>query len=141
MKYTYARKRNLIKRINEIDDKCYLIDIFNIISIDNPEVTETDDGISIVFDSLSDETYAKISSYVTKYKKNMKDIEKKNNHDYNDHLKNISVNNMFQPKLRYSNNEKSVLKRRQYVQELNNECEYQEFDIGLLSSDNKKNEK
>jgi len=63
-KYDYDKKMDIVKKISKIKKKEYLIHIFKIITQDNKDYTENNNGIFIFFHNLSDETYDKIETYI-----------------------------------------------------------------------------
>ena len=58
------KKLEIVKKINKIKKKEYLINIFKIITRDNNEYTENNNGIFIFFHNLSDDVYDKIDTYI-----------------------------------------------------------------------------
>lgn len=63
-KYDHDKKLEIVKKINKIKKKEYLINIFKIITRDNNEYTENNNGIFIFFHNLSDDIYDKIDTYI-----------------------------------------------------------------------------
>ena len=53
-KYDYLKKMNLVKKINKIKKKEYLINIFKIITKDSKDFSENNNGVFIFFHNLSD---------------------------------------------------------------------------------------
>lgn len=64
LKYDYAKKMELVKKINKIKKKEYLINIFKIITSSSDDYSENNNGIFIFFHNLSDEIYEKLEGYV-----------------------------------------------------------------------------
>lgn len=66
--YDYDSIKNLSRRIHKISDKKILKAIIIIIKTMNPEVsiTENDNGMFIKFNSLTQQTYAKLDNYIHK---------------------------------------------------------------------------
>lgn len=63
-KYDYDKKMEIVKKINKIKKKEYLIHIFKIITQDNKDYTENNNGIFIFFHNLTDDIYDKIEIYI-----------------------------------------------------------------------------
>jgi hypothetical protein len=63
-KYDYAKKMELVKKINKIKKKKYLLDIFKIILLYSKNYTENNNGVFVFFHNLDDEVYEKIELYV-----------------------------------------------------------------------------
>jgi hypothetical protein len=62
----YIAKKDLAKKISRITNRRMLLDIYNIIKDNNDDlvVAETDTGIYIKFNTLTDETYFELYSYL-----------------------------------------------------------------------------
>lgn len=63
-KYDYNKKMELVKKINKIKKKKYLLDIFKIILLYSKNYTENNNGVFVFFHNLDDEVYEKIELYV-----------------------------------------------------------------------------
>ena len=63
-KYDHVKKLELVKKINKIKKKEYLINIFKIINSSSKDFSENNNGIFIFFHNLSDEIYEKLETYV-----------------------------------------------------------------------------
>jgi hypothetical protein len=63
-KYDYDKKMEIVKKISKIKKKEYLIQLFKIITQDNKDYTENNNGIFIFFHNLSDDTYDKLETYI-----------------------------------------------------------------------------
>ncbi len=145
-KYDHNKKAELVRRINKIKKKEYLINIFNIITASSKDYTENTNGVFIFFHNLEDEVYEKIESYVNNiYKLHKKNLNLKNiinselsdsiigmsetindidNHfDTDNNSANISNNNTNEEikdiNKQLSNKEKMIIKRKKYEQYLN----------------------
>ncbi len=121
-KYNYSKKMILVKKINKIKKKDYLINIFKIITKDTKDFSENNNGIFIFFHNLSDETYEKLDVYVNYIYK----IYYKNNNSEISDIINISdikttVDNKKEILLQnnLSNKEKTLLKRKKYEEYIN----------------------
>ncbi len=145
-KYDHNKKAELVRRINKIKKKEYLINIFNIITASSKDYTENTNGVFIFFHNLEDEVYEKLESYVNNiYKLHKKNLNLKNiinselsdsiigmsetindidNHlDTDNNSANISNNNTNEEikdiNKQLSNKEKMIIKRKKYEQYLN----------------------
>ena len=61
---SYNKKLEIVKKINKIKKKEYLLNIFKIITTYSDEYTENTNGIFIFFHNLPDEVYEKIENYL-----------------------------------------------------------------------------
>jgi hypothetical protein len=116
-KYDYSKKTMLVKKINKIKKKEYLLNIFKIIIKDNKDFSENNNGIFIFFHNLTDETYEKLEMYVNYiYKLHFKN----NNSELSDTIKNSDIISTLENKKEIllsnnlSNKEKSLLRRKKY---------------------------
>ena len=116
-KYDYSKKTMLVKKINKIKKKEYLLNIFKIIIKYNKEFSENNNGIFIFFHNLTDETYEKLEMYVNYiYKLHFKN----NNSELSDTIKNSDIISTLENKKEIllsnnlSNKEKSLLRRKKY---------------------------
>jgi hypothetical protein len=121
-KYDYTKKLQLVKKINKIKKKDYLLNIFKIILKDNKDFSENNNGVFIFFHNLSDETYEKLEMYVNYiFKLHQKNL----NSELSDSIRNsdiissIAISNGDHKKEIHitgnlSNKEKSLLRRKKY---------------------------
>jgi len=123
---SYEEMEKLHNRISKIRKKKYLEEIRDIIVKYNPniKITENSNGLYLCFQNLSNETYFKLSTY-------LKNLSKLINSKKSDttHL-NISSDQLTQstddlpfendPKLKYTNKERNILKRKHYDAEIKN---------------------
>ena len=125
-KYDYNKKMELVKKINKIKKKEYLINIFKIITSENKDYTENTNGVFIFFHNLSDEIYEKIDNYVNYiYKVHSKNSQNINN--LSDSLNSFNVSELIElsssnvPDINknLSNKEKILLRRRNYEEYIN----------------------
>jgi len=143
-KYDHNKKAELVRRINKIKKKEYLINIFNIITASSKDYTENTNGVFIFFHNLEDEVYEKLESYVNNiYKLHKKNLNLKNiiNSELSDSIigmsetindidntinsdNNTQNNNQINTQIKdinkqLSNKEKMIIKRKKYEQYLN----------------------
>ena len=62
--YTHKMKQKLADKISKIKNKDDMIHIFKIIYDDNKNVSENQNGIFMMFDSLDNNTYIKLDKYL-----------------------------------------------------------------------------
>jgi hypothetical protein len=122
-KYDYSKKLQLVKKINKIKKKDYLLNIFKIILKDNKDFSENNNGVFIFFHNLTDETYEKLEMYVNYI---FKLHHKNSNTELSDSIRNsdiissIAIGNIGDNKKEIhiasnlSNKEKSLLRRKKY---------------------------
>ena len=123
LKYDYSKKLSLVRKINKIKKKDYLLNIFKIILKDNKDFSENNNGVFIFFHNLADETYEKLEMYVNYiFKLHQKNI----NSELSDSIRNsdinstLAINNCSENKKEIliagnlSNKEKSLLRRKKY---------------------------
>ena len=119
-KYDYAKKIELVKKINKIKKKEYLINIFKIILLHSKDYTENNNGVFIFFHNLSDDTYEQIENYVNLIYK----MHKKSTDFLNTYTSELSDNNYFNSDTieidkQLSNKEKMIMRRKKYEEYLN----------------------
>ena len=122
-KYDYSKKLQLVRKINKIKKKDYLINIFKIILKDNKDFSENNNGVFIFFHNLADETYEKLEMYVNYI---FKLHQKNTNSELSDSIKNsdiistitTGINSDNKKEIHISSNlsnkEKSLLRRKKY---------------------------
>jgi hypothetical protein len=121
--YSYEDMVKLRNEIHKIKNKDILLAIKNIIIDNNPShsITKNENGLYLCFHNLIPETYSKISSYI---KSSNKTSKLNSNKSENDNIT-TDVNNSptfdTRSKLKYSNKEKSLIKRKIYDNELKNQ--------------------
>jgi hypothetical protein len=118
--YDHNKKIELVKKINKIKKKEYLINIFKIILLHSKDFTENNNGVFVFFHNLSDEAYGDIENYVNKiykmHKKTSSNILNIYNSDLSDSQNflsdtiSIDVDN----DKNLSNKEKLIMRRKKY---------------------------
>ena len=115
--YDHSKKIELVKKINKIKKKEYLINIFKIIRLHSKDFTENNNGVFIFFHNLNDDVYEKIENYVNKIYKMHKKIPNMINF-YNSELsdsQNICSDTIeIENNKNLSNKEKIIMKRKKY---------------------------
>lgn len=127
-----------------------MVKIFEIIYQDNKNITENQNGLFMFFHTLNDSTYHKIDLFLrSSVKKSITDTMSESHSEqkeYSSYVKNeFPDQEKLNPKLKYSNKEKNLIKRQRYDDHLNSEHNsengvvYQKFDVNTESdkSDNK----
>lgn len=119
--YSFEELEKMVDKISKIRKKKYLEGIRDIIIDNNPEIkiTENANGLFFHFHNLTNETYSKINNLLKK-------ISRVKSSD-SDHLSSEYIpysNDEFlfssDNRLKYSNKEKNIIKRKIYDKELNN---------------------
>ena len=122
-KYDYSKKLQLVRKINKIKKKDYLLNIFKIILKDNKDFSENNNGVFIFFHNLTDETYEKLEIYVNYI---FKLHQKNTTSEFSDSIKNSDIisslpldtfgDNKKEILIasNLSNKEKSLLRRKKY---------------------------
>lgn len=144
-KYTHDVKLKLANKIKKIKKKEDMARILNIILEDNPKYMENKNGMFMFFHKLEPCTYAKIE-------KELRAINKKSR-TYTDSINSESVSEKkeyvpytqdefpsqqgMSPKLKFSNREKSLIKRRRYDKHINidvsSDVVYTNFNVDTVS--------
>lgn len=128
--YSHDKKERLVSRINKIKRKKDLVKIYKIIT-DNNEINtnQNDNGIFIVFNNLSDDTYHKINILLNSIENRSKSsisnssaMSDECNIDYKPYANDdFPSQSGISPKLKYSNREKNIIKRKRYDININSE--------------------
>lgn len=122
--YTFEQKERLARRIQKLKKQKYLSDIENIIIKYNPDIdiTTNPHGKFMYFQDLKKETYYKLEKYVQRILKLKTLSETSDNTQYmSDIIKYSEEDDPFSnnPKLRYSNKERNLIKRKIYDKQIN----------------------
>ena len=116
--YDHNKKMELVKKINKIKKKEYLINIFKIILLHSKDYTENNNGVFVFFHNLTDEAYNDIESYVNKiykmHKKSSSNILNIYNSDLSDSQNLLSDTIEFDNDKNLSNKEKLIMRRKKY---------------------------
>lgn len=141
-RYTHQEKKRLAEKIGKIKKKEYLIKILKIIKKEKQGITSNDNGLLMYFHDLNDDTYDLISEVVEEYEvEHTEDnvdkifIEKASYQPYA--TDEFPSQSKISPKLKYSNKEKNILKRRRYDNihsSDNSDVYYKDFDINSTKS-------
>lgn len=116
--YTHPKKMELVKKINKIKKKEYLLNIFKIILLHSKDFTENNNGVFVFFHNLTDPVYEQIENYVNKiyklHKKSSSNILNSiYNSDISDTLNQSDIIEIENDK-NLSNKEKIIMRRKKY---------------------------
>jgi len=113
--YSFERKKKMASKISDMTDKTILRKIQAIIRAENsnPSAKKTNNGLLMFFQNYTDETYQKIEKLLNnheqeKIERQTRSVTEMSSEDPNT---NYTVS---RTRLRYSNREKRLIKRRQY---------------------------
>ncbi len=140
--YTYEDMEKLSQKIKKIKKKKYLEEIRDIIIDNNPKlnITENSYGIYLCFNELSNNTFVKLDKFVKKCIE-LEEITKTNS-EYNfinsiqsDKEDKETNSNFFDSnsRLKFSNKEKNLIKKRLYDNALKINSEINEFEKNYLN--------
>jgi len=125
--FTHDKKKKLLYKINKLTSKKDMIKIYKIIlnHKKDEEITKNNNGIFMLFHDLDDEVYFKLEKAINKILKNelseTLSAERKTYKVYD--KENCPVQNGLTKKLKLSNTEKNLLKRKQYDENINSDSE------------------
>ncbi len=149
-KYSYKYKKKIADRINKIKNKKDFVKIFEIIQSDKSDkknqITENNNGLFLLFHNLKDETYVEIEKYLkilNKKRRYYKDsVNSEDIASNTDLYKPYAIDEFpsqkgISPKLKYSNKEKNIIKKKRYEMNINSENNddviYCKFDVENLT--------
>jgi hypothetical protein len=139
--YSYEKKKRMAETISKLK-KNNMREILKIIYEDNKNITENQNGLFMLFNKLDNGTYCKIDNYLKSIKKKKYNTQSTSENKTYDENSSIEYDQL-DPKLKYSNKEKNIIKRQRYDSQLKSENNsdsriiYKKFDVNILSdSDN-----
>jgi hypothetical protein len=127
--YSLEDKKKLVKRIENIKCKKHHCEIYKIIKSDNinkiNKKMKNNNGIFIFFNTLQNDTYKKLEEYINQIKKKNTDSA---SDSYIEYIPYSPTNYPFENdfKLKYSNQEKNLIKKKIYTNTINNYNELNE---------------
>ncbi len=138
-KYSYDDMEKLSQKIQKIKKKKNLEEIRDIIIINNKKlnITENSYGIYLCFNQLSDETFIKLDKYIKKYNDSEKNVLSASTFNIsctptNDNENSGYSNNNYlydqNSRLKFSNKEKNLIKKRLYDRALKINSEINEYE-------------
>lgn len=150
--YTQNAKEKLAEEIQQLKKKKDLVRVVNIIiedsviqeKLNNPEdnpFTENSNGMFMFFHILKTTTYKKLEKLLSKIKNERKEQKDSNTassekRDYRPYFHDeFPSERHMSPRLRYSNREKNLMKRKKYDQEINSSEKYCTFDVSMLTEE------
>lgn len=107
--YTSEQKKQLAKRIESVKKSEDLAEIYKIIKRDNPVCIENANGSFMHFHKLRDETYNNLENYLNTIKKTPVQTLSM---EYTPYSNEDESNEYSDSKLRFSNKEKNLIKRK-----------------------------
>jgi hypothetical protein len=124
--YPFEKKKKLAARISDMRNKDHLRKIRDIIFSENPGINakKNSGGYLMYFQNYTDDTYYKIEKYLNKIERDKLEKQTKSIQDTSDQLilssedPNVDYN-VSRTRLRYSNRERRLIKRRQYENIIN----------------------
>lgn len=126
--YSFERKKKLAARISDMRDKDTLRKIRDIIFAENPEVSarKSSNGYLMYFQNYNDETYHKIEKFLNKLERDKLEKQTRSITETSEQMLLSSEADdpntdytVSRTRLRYSNREKRLIKRRQYENIIN----------------------
>lgn len=135
--YSHNDKKKLAAQINLITNKNDLIEIYKIISTDNAEVTNNQNGCFAIFNKLKNDTYVKIEQFINNLEDRQQQLsptssDKKEYIPY--HNSEFPAQESLNPKLKYSNKEKNLIKRQRYDNIINSDQDAEHINFNTTSS-------
>lgn len=137
--YTFEKKKKLAVRIGNMRDKQALRKIKDIILTENPGigVKKSQSGYLMYFQNYTDETYKKLEKYLNKLELEKLEKQARSITETSELIlssEDPSNYTLSRTRLRYSNNEKRLIKRQQYEDIINETNET--IDTEKQESDN-----
>lgn len=138
--YTHEKKKKLAERISKLKKNEHKIRVYEIIQEENKQVSSNENGIFMLFHNLSDETYDRLEKYLRQLRikgktDTMSDTSEKL--EYKPYsVDDFPSQEKLSPKYRYSNREKTLVRKRRYSEAISEEnTAYTEFDPQQLDSE------
>ena len=121
--FSFEKKKKLAAKISDMRNKNNLRKIKDIIFSENPEISarRNNQGYLLYFQNYSNETYYKIEKFINKLERDKIEKHTRTITENSDQLIQSSEDpnidyTLSRSRLRYSNREKRLIKRRQYEQ-------------------------
>lgn len=141
--FTYEKKKKLAEKISKLKRKEDVVKIFEIIYEQDQSVTENQNGLFMIFNNLNDATYHKIDLYLKSITKKQSSPVSENISEKKEFVSYVQNEfpdqDQFNPKLKYSNKEKNIIKRQRYEKMITSDkysdenIVYTKFDGATLS--------
>lgn len=136
MPFTHDQKVKLKDRIENVKNKKFHHKIFDIIYAENKDINQNSNCTFMYFHNLKDATYTLLENELKNIKKKKPKkfaLEKYVPYSSEDFPSQVGI----APKLKYSNREKNLIKKKRYNKNINKDkvknVIYKEFDISTLS--------
>jgi hypothetical protein len=131
--YSFEQKERLARRIQKLRKQKYLSDIESIIVKHNPslDITTNPSGKFMYFQDLRKDTYYALERYVRKLLKYRTLSETSEGTQYSSEFKQYSEDDdpfSNNPKLRYSNKERNLIKRKIYDKQISDQDRCSNFE-------------
>lgn len=141
-KLTYDEKKEIIDKITNMKSKKILANIFAITYNEKKKFSQNTNGIFINYNDVSDETFNKIDAYITEHTKVKVVSVAEDNNKYQPYTEDeFPENNVFSPKLKFSNREKNFIKRKRYEENMDRENNehvvYEQFNVKNIAETEK----
>ena len=147
-KYSKDNKERLVTKINKLGKKEHFVSVFNIIQKhEQKPVKEIGNTTTMFFHDLKDDTYREIDKFLKLVSKKKTTTETTENTEYKPYSQDeYPLQKNISPKLKYSNKEKNLIKRRQYdenlMEENGSDVIYCKFNVdNITDTDNNTTEK
>lgn len=139
--YTENQIKGIKRKINKLKDENILVEILRVINDDpnNKRIFKNNDGVYMMFHNLTPHTYTVINKIADNYKiKEVNNIKTEFSLYSNDEF---PLQDGISSKLKLSNREKNILKRKLYDKEINKNYDenvvYSDFDVNNLTDSEK----
>lgn len=148
-KYTHSKKERLVNKINKLKNKEHFKQVLKIIkSREDVPTKESGNSTIMFFHNLQNETYYELEKYIksvqkkTKKNKDNDTVNSSSIQEYKPYSNDkYTINKNMNPKLKYSNKEKNILKKTQYdmnlMEENGSDVVYTKFNIDNLTDTDK----
>lgn len=152
-KYSHSKKKKLVNKINKLKNKEHYVQVLKIIKKrEDVPTKETGNSTFMFFHNLQNETYCELEKYVKSILKKNKKTKSNDNdtitsssvQEYKPYSNDkYTINKNMNPKLKYSNKEKNILKKTHYdinlMEENGSDIVYTQFNVDNLTDTDKKN--
>ena len=120
--YSYSKKKRLASIISKLKKREDMIAVMNIISGDDVNITENQNGLFLIFDNLSDSTYYKLEHCLSTLKKNSNTSSEclsDNSSDKKKYTSYFNEESITTQDIKYTSKERNIIKRQRYENIIN----------------------
>ena len=122
--YPYSKKKKLAAMISKLKKKEDMITVMNIISGDDVNITENQNGLFLIFDNLSDSTYHKLENCLATLKKvptisTSSECLSDNSSDKKKYTSYFNEESITTQDIKYTSKERNIIKRQRYENIIN----------------------